>query len=223
MTWLVSAAGRPGHPVRPNGETNTDVIPPARGGPTTLPVGRVASDLRGPDVALQLRGSRGSPRQRRPTTKTVYEDRRKSDDGMTLGGLMWLRGKVAHGEGDFEDVGPVPWTWGGEPWAWGGESCAWGEGFRWRLRSELPPGGDRNDPRRVLRALRGGEPAYAPAGASQPLPRDALSVRLYHGSSALTAALDTGHASGPGAGKGRSRSSARIQWRGVGKLDPRGA
>lgn len=65
-------------------------------------------------------------------------DRRATEDGRSLAGLIWLRGLVVHEQADFDDVAPVPVTWGGEPVTWSGEPVTWGVEFVWRARGDLP-------------------------------------------------------------------------------------
>jgi hypothetical protein len=65
-------------------------------------------------------------------------DRRTTEDGRTLAGLIWLRGLVVHEQADFDDIAPLPVTWGGEPVLWGGEPVIWSGAFAWRARRNLP-------------------------------------------------------------------------------------
>ena len=80
-----------------------------------------------------------------PDVESYRGDRRVTEGGRTLAGLIWLRGLVVHEQVDFDDVAPVPVTWGGARVSWGGEPVAWGTAFAWRARRELPwrdPGKD---------------------------------------------------------------------------------
>jgi hypothetical protein len=76
--------------------------------------------------------------EERQDAEAYRADRRATEKGRTLAGLIWLRGLVVHEQADFDDVAPVPVTWGGERVTWGGEPVTWGVGFAWRARRDLP-------------------------------------------------------------------------------------
>lgn len=69
--------------------------------------------------------------ERHPDKDAYYEHRRASSDGRALGGLIGLRGLIVHHQVDFQDLAPVPVTWGGQPVTWGGEPVTWGVELRW--------------------------------------------------------------------------------------------